>query len=380
MKIVVAPNALKGSLSARQAALAIATGIRRSIPDAEVIQIPVADGGDGIIDVFHDVFGGEMIRVKVPGPLFDEVEAEYLYLPEKSTAIVEMARASGLSLLREEQRCTGKATTLGTGALCKDALDRGAKTIIVGLGGSATTDGGIGFAAALGARFFDKNNSELLPIGDSLGDIAGIDLSGLTANTGVQWVAVCDVDNPLTGPRGAAAVYGPQKGASQTDVARLDAGLDNLSRCVQKQLGFNHSGRSGVGAAGGLGFGLVSFFGAELQPGVDVVLDAVELNEAIKDADLVITAEGGIDEQTAYGKAPAGVGLRSKQFDVPCVVIAGGINGDISALYDMGITACFSLCPGPVTLDDAMHNATPYLAHCSEQIARLFLDCERNPK
>ncbi len=378
MKIVVAPNAFKDSLTAAQAAEAITKGVTAVTPDARCVHVPIADGGDGLFDVFKTVFGGVTMTKSVTGPLFNKLNADLLFIPESKTGVVEMARASGLALLKQEDRNARATTTFGTGELVLEAIAKGATHMIVGIGGSATNDGGIGLAAALGVKFLDETGKEVKPIGESLPSIRKIDMSGLKFDPAkVTFEAVCDVDNPLCGQRGAAAVYGPQKGAKPDDVKYLDGGLANLAACVKRDLGKDLAEMSGSGAAGGLGFGLAAFAGAKLRPGVDVVLDMVGIDKELEDADLAITAEGRIDFQTAFGKGPAGVGGRAKKKGVPCLAIAGGVQGDISNLHGIGIDACFSLCSGPMTLDDAMKNGFELLSRATEQAYRAFLAGKR---
>lgn len=374
MKIVVAPNAFKDSMTAEEACKAIAEGILRVAPDAVIALVHIADGGDGLHDVIKAVFGGEEHSVEVTGPLAKRVNTGFLYLPDSKTAVLEMARASGLALLGNDDRNALTTTTLGTGELALAAIEAGATKILVGIGGSATNDGGVGFAQALGVKFLDDAGKPVRPIGEDLAKIRTIDMSGLKFKpASIAWEAVCDVDNPLTGPRGASAVFGPQKGATAEDVVFLDAGLANLALRVKECLGKDLADMPGAGAAGGLGFGLAAFVGAELRPGVDVVLDMVDIDKELKDADLAITAEGRIDFQTAFGKGPAGVGARAKKYGVPCLALAGGLQGDFSNLHEIGIDACFTLCPGPMTLVDAIRDGKTLLANATEQAFRVFL-------
>lgn len=374
MKIVVAPNAFKDSLTAEQACSAIITRIRRVLPHTTLVSIPIADGGDGLLDVLHAALGGEMVKKTVTGPLFTKVEADFLYLPNQKTAVIEMARASGLAMLRPEERDAREATSLGTGELVLSAIEMGAKKILIGIGGSASNDGGMGFAAALGVKFLDADGKEVRLVGENLGKVATIDTSQIKNGVAeIEFEAVCDVDNPLTGEHGAAAIFGPQKGASQEDVKFLDAGLSSLAAKVREQFGQDYETMPGAGAAGGLGFGLAALFKARLRPGVDIVLDMVGIDKELGDADLCFTAEGCIDNQTAFGKGPAGVGIRSKRKGVPCLALAGGLSGDYSALHDMGINACFSLCKMPMSLDEAMKNGSDLLADVAEQALRAFL-------
>ena len=374
MKIVVAPNAFKGCLTAGEAARAMATGIGRAFPEAKVVAVPVADGGDGLVDVAVEALGGALRRVRVTGPLFDPVGAAFCYVEADRFAAVEMALASGLALVPPDRRDAMRTTTRGTGELIAAALDLGVSRIGVGIGGSATNDGGIGMASALGVRFLDAGGSEVRPVGGELANIDRIDMTGLDARLRhVRIEAVCDVDNPLCGPRGAAYVYGPQKGASADQVRLLDEGLAHLADVIERDLGIKVRDMPGAGAAGGLGAGLHAFLGAEIRRGVDLVLDLVELDAKLAGADLVLTGEGQIDFQTAYGKAPAGVGAAASRRRIPCVAIAGGVGEGIASLTDVGIIAVFSLCSRPMTLDDAMAQAETLLAAAAEQVVRLFV-------
>lgn len=372
-KIILAPNALKGSCTAAAAAAAMAHGVARALPDAVCVQLPVADGGDGLAEVLTAALDGERRMVPVTGPRFAPVDAALVWSPSRRTAVVEMALASGLALLAEDERDATATTTLGTGELMRAALDLGAEHIIVGLGGSATNDGGIGMARALGWRFLDASGQAVTPTGAGLPDIARIDRTAKDPRLGkVRVEAVCDVDNPLTGPRGAAAVYGPQKGAGPAQVAALDAGLAQLADRIERDLGLDVADLPGAGAAGGLGAGLVAFADATLRPGAELVLDLLALDRHLAGADLVLTAEGRIDAQTAYGKAPAAVAARAKAQGIPCIAIAGGIGEDLGPLHDIGIDAVFSLCRWPMTLDEAQRDAEALLADAAEQAARAF--------
>ena len=374
MKIVVAPNAFKGCLTANEAARAMATGIRRAFPDVEIVPVPVADGGDGLVDVSIEALGGTLRHVAVTGPLFVPLEAPFCYVERSGFVAVEMALASGLALVPPDQRDPTRTTTLGTGELIAAALDLGVSRIGVGIGGSATTDGGIGMATALGVRFLDATGSEVPPVGSDLGRIRRIDVSNLDPRVrDVRIEAVCDVDNPLCGPNGAAHVYGPQKGASPDQVRLLDEGLANLADVIESDLGIKVRDLPGAGAAGGLGAGLHAFLGAELKRGVDLVLDLVGLDAKLTGADLVLTGEGQIDFQTAFGKAPAGVGAAAKRQGIPCAAIAGSVGGGVTDLVKVGIVAVFSLCSRPMTLDDAMSDAAILLDTTAEQVVRLFI-------
>jgi glycerate kinase len=302
------------------------------------------------------------------------LQASFCYAPELGLAAIEMASASGLALLPAEQQNPLLTTTYGTGELISAALDLGVSHIVVGIGGSATNDGGIGMATALGMRFLDAAGRDVEPVGGALKDIRRIDTGGLEPRIAkVRFEAICDVDNPLLGPTGAAYVYGPQKGATAEQVKQLDAGLGNLAAVIGTDLGLDVRAMPGAGAAGGLGAGLHAFLGAELRRGADLVMELVGLDEKLKSADLVLTAEGQIDFQTAFGKAPAGVALRAKAHHVPCIAIAGSIGERIEDLHEVGVNAVFSLCPGPVTLEKAMAQGPDYLRAVTEQIVRGFL-------
>ncbi len=374
MKIVVAPNAFKGSLTATEAAAAISAGIARVLPDAEIIQVGVADGGDGMVDVALEALQGERRSVRVNGPLQEPVEADYCHVPAMGLAAVEMALASGLVLLPDDRRDPMATTTLGTGELIVDALDQGATRIVVGIGGSATTDGGIGMATALGVRFLDEADQPVPPAGGALSRIRHIDMSGLDSRIpAVRVEAVCDVNNPLIGPDGAARVYGPQKGATPEQVEALDEGLAHLADVIQADLGLDVRNLPGGGAAGGLGAGLHAFLGAELRRGVDLVLDLVELDAKLAGADLAFTGEGQIDFQTAHGKAPAGVGAAARARGVPCIAIAGSVGTGVDTLRTVGINAVFSLCPGPISLKRAIADGGALISDAAEQVLQCYL-------
>ncbi len=377
MKIIIAPNALKGSCDASAAARAMARGLRRVAPRAELVEIPVADGGDGLLELAIQAMGAERIPARVTGPRLAPVTAALGWLPRRRLALIEMALASGLALLTEEERDPCLATSLGTGVLIRAALDLGAETLVVGIGGSATNDGGIGMASALGWRFLDRDGQPLTPNGASLSALACIDGSGRDPRLAhVRILAACDVNNPLTGPQGASAIYGPQKGASPAQVRALDAGLAHLADLVA---GWDQTGQDsrrdqpGAGAAGGLGFGLQAFCGAHLRPGAELVLDILDFDARLAGADLVLTAEGRLDGQTLSGKAPARVAARARRLGIPCIVLAGGLGADLERLAEVGISAAVSLCPGPLALAEAMARAEEGLADTAEQVLRIFM-------
>jgi len=374
LKIVLAPNALKGSLTATQAAEAMAHGIARVDPAIQPVLIPVADGGDGLTEILITALHGQAQHATVTGPDGVPVRAMFCHVPARRLAVIEMAAASGLALLPPARRHPLLTTTRGVGELIRAALALDMGHLIIGIGGSATNDGGIGMATALGATFLDAAGAPVRPIGAALETIEHLDLRGLDPRlTRVQIEAICDVDNPLLGERGAAQVYGPQKGATPAQVQQLDAGLAQLAMVIERDLGLDVRELPGAGAAGGLGAGLKAFLNATLRRGIDVVLDLVELNAALPGADLVLTAEGQIDAQTAFGKAPAGVAQRAHALGIPCIAIAGSLCGKPDALHALGINAVFSLCPGPISLDQAMTHSSTYLAAAAEQAVRAFL-------
>jgi glycerate 2-kinase len=326
VRVLVAPDKFKGTLTAEQAAEAIAAGWRRAVPSDRVEAVPLADGGEGTLDALVAALDGERFRATVSGPLGDPVEAEYGVVSAngKPTAVVEMARASGLNLLAHSRRDPKRTTTRGTGELLLEACRRGARRALVCIGGSATNDGGAGMAQALGVRLLTRAGQELRPGGAALLDLARIDASGLSPlvrHTDV--VVASDVDNPLTGPFGASAVYGPQKGATEADVVLLDRALGHFAAVVQRDLGIDIRQVPGAGAAGGLGAGLIAFLGARLRPGVEVVMEAVRFRGLMRRADLVVTGEGRFDEQSLRGKTPSGVLNMAEELAVPAVVLSG---------------------------------------------------------
>lgn len=374
VKVVLAPNALKGSLSSSDCASAMAVGVRRVVPDAVCIELPMADGGDGMRDAFMALDGFELCEIVVEGPLGDSVTAPFLLDSENATAVIEMADASGLALLDPARLDPVNASTVGVGQLMVAALDAGAERIVLGIGGSATNDAATGLATALGVRFLDGAGQLLKGCGGSLTQVASIDLSGLDPRmTDLSLDIVCDVDNPFIGPEGAAALYGPQKGADAATVQVLDAGMAHFAEVLKEVTGVDVCEMPGAGAAGGMGGGLHALFGARLLPGAELMAEVVGLDTALEGADLVITAEGRIDGQTAHGKAPAEVAKRAKAAGVPCVAIAGSLGDGYQQLADVGIDACFSLCAGPISLEEAMAQASELMSDTTEQAVRLFI-------
>lgn len=372
MKIVIAPDSFKESLSAPDVAAAIASGWQQVFPEAECLLRPMADGGEGTVDAVLAAVGGERRECQVRGPLGEPVTAHWGWLGQ-GTAVIEMAAASGLHWVPRERRDARLASSYGTGELILQALNAGATRIILGLGGSATNDGGAGLLQALGVRFLDAQGGELAPGGAALAGLDHVDLNGLDARlAAVQVEVAADVDNPLCGPRGASAIFGPQKGATPEHVAELDAALGHFARIVAATLGEDHALFPGVGAAGGLGFASRAFLMASFRPGIELVAELSGLAEAVVGADLVITGEGRMDAQTLHGKAPVGVARIARQAGAPVIALAGSLGEGYQALYEAGIEAAFSLAPGPVSLEKAMADAAGELQARTADIARLW--------
>ena len=373
MKIVIAPDSFKESMSAMEAACAIEKGFQKVMPDAEYVKVPMADGGEGTVRSMVDATGGEIRKETVTGPLGTEVEAFYGITGDRKMAVIEMAAASGIHLVPKEKRNPLVTTTKGTGELIRAALDQGVKRIVIGIGGSATNDGGAGMAQALGAKLLDKDGNPLGVGGGELSKLDSIDLSQLDPRLKEVHIEVaCDVDHTLTGERGASAVFGPQKGATPEMVAILDANLARYAQVVKETLGIDVDPIPGAGAAGGLGAGLVAFLGASLKRGVDVVAEAVQLDKHMVQASLVITGEGKIDGQTIHGKTPVGVAKRAKKYGIPVIGIAGMLGENCDAVYRHGIDALFSIVPGTVSLETALLNGEKYTEQLAGNLARLI--------
>ena len=374
MKIVIAPDGFKGNLSALQVARAIDKGIRRVVPDALTTLKPMADGGEGTVQAMVDATGGKVMTTEVTDPLGGRVSAHWGLLSDKVTGVIEMASASGLPLVPPEKRNPLLTTTYGTGELILAALESGCRKLIIGIGGSATNDGGAGMAQALGARLLDSTGAELPFGGAALANLEHIDVTNLDSRLADCEVLIAsDVSNPLCGAHGASAVYGPQKGATPEMVTHLDAALAHYADVIQRDLGIKVKDVPGAGAAGGLGAGLIVFLKAELIPGIDIVIQATNLVEHLKDADLVFTGEGRIDSQTARGKVPTGVAKRAKEFGLPVIAIAGEILDDYHIVYEHGIDAVLSIAPGPISLSQSMAEAEKLITDTAERATRLFL-------
>jgi glycerate kinase len=376
MKIVLAPDSFKENLTSLEVAECIEKGIRRVLPRAKCVKIPMADGGEGTVQSLVDATGGKIIKKAVTGPLGAPVTASYGMLGDGVTAVIEMAEASGLPLVPKDKRNPLLASTFGTGELIKDAMDKGAKAIIIGIGGSATVDGGAGMAQALGVKFLQKDGQPLQGCcgGGALEGIAKIDLSGLDPRIQKTKITIAsDVENPLCGRKGAAHVFGPQKGATPEMVETLDKNLKHFGNLIKKQLKIDVAPMQGAGAAGGLGAGLVAFTGAKLKSGVDLVVDITQLKKHIKGADLVITGEGRVDFQTAFGKTPAGVAKAAKKFRVPVVAIGGGLADDARGVFEHGIDGLASSTVRDMDLATALKNSRQYLEDAGERVIRLVM-------
>lgn len=373
MKIVLAPDSFKESLSALQVAESIERGFKQVLPNAEYEKVPMADGGEGTVQSLVDATGGRIIKKTVTGPLGEAAEAFFGILGNEKSAVIEMAAASGLHLVPATKRNPLLTTTRGTGELIAAALEYNVNHIIIGIGGSATNDGGAGMARALGARFLNSDGQEITEGGGALSDLAAIDLSSLDSRLAhVKIEVACDVDNPLIGPKGASAIFGPQKGATPEIVNQLDENLAHYAEIIEKDLGVKIADVPGAGAAGGLGGGLLAFMKAELSRGVDIVMEAAKLSDIIAGADLVITGEGKIDGQTIFGKTPIGVAKTAKKHGVPVIGIAGNVAGDSDAVHEYGIDAIFSIVPGAVSLQEAFLHADKFVERTARNIAAVW--------
>lgn len=373
MKIVIAPDSFKDSLSAQAVADAIASGLAEVWPDAELVKCPMADGGEGTVEAVLDACEGQWMSAQVSGPLGDSVSAQWGWLAQSRTAIIEMAMASGLQLLTLKQRDACLTSTEGTGQLISAALDAGAQRVILAIGGSATNDGGSGMLSALGARFLDRNDQPLPRGGRALADLARIDLSDLDprlANVRVEIAA--DVDNPLCGPTGASHIFGPQKGASPDQVLALDAALAHFADHSALTLGRDLRDSPGSGAAGGMGFAAKAYLNASFRAGIEVVADLTGLEQALVGADLVITGEGRFDAQTLRGKTPLGVARVAQRQRVPVIVLAGTLGEGYEQLYQHGISAAFALTSGPMDLEQACREAPRLLQERARDVARVW--------
>lgn len=373
-RFVLAPDSFKESMSAQKACEAMERGIRKVLPDAEVIHVPMADGGEGTVDALVDGSEGTRIEVVVSGPIpTEKVTTYYGLLADKKTAVMEMAKANGIELLAENQRNPLLTSTYGTGELIKVALDHGAERIIIGIGGSVTNDGGAGMAQALGVRLLDEENNELPVGGGALSKLATIDVTNIDPRIkNTEIVIASDVTNPLTGPKGASVVFGPQKGATPEMIEELDKNLAHYAQVIKKELAIDIADQSGAGAAGGLGAGLLVFAGASMRSGVDLVIELTHLEEVISQSDYIFTGEGGMDFQTKFGKAPYGVAKVAKKYQKPVFACAGYIGENVEVLYDEGITAIFGILAKSGSLDEALKSGEANLERTVENIVRIL--------
>lgn len=371
MTVLIAPDSFKDALSALEVCLAIQIGVKRADPLAKTILFPLADGGEGTADILRYHSKGRQINVEVSDPLFRKTRAHYALSESGETAFIEMAQASGLQLLKQEERNCLYTTTLGTGELILDAIRRGAQEIILGIGGSATNDAGMGMASALGFKFLDHQGHVLSPIGENLIMVQKIDNTALHFDPQEITVqVVCDVDNPLFGPNGAAYIYARQKGANDKAIQNLDQGLRHFNRvliaCLQKNVAL----QAGAGAAGGLGAGALAFLNARLRPGIELVMELTDFEKSIRKADLIITGEGQLDGQTLHGKLIHGITKRAAALNVPVIALCGSLKASPAELHSIGLQAAFSISSGPQSLDEAIKNTTENLRQISFNIIR----------
>jgi glycerate kinase len=374
-RVILIPDSFKGTMSSREICSIMEERIRAYYPQAEVIAIPVADGGEGSVDSFLAAVGGEKIIVPAKGPYLEDIQGFYGLIDGGATAVIEMAACAGLPLVGEKRE-VDKTTTYGVGQLLLDAAKRGCKKIVVGLGGSATNDFGTGAAAAAGVRFFDRDGEEFIPRGGTLSRIVRIDKSGIPAELlSVEIITMCDIDNPLYGPSGAAFIFGPQKGADAAMVKFLDQELYAVSQTVIRQLGIDVSVLPGAGAAGGMGGGMVAFFGSRLQMGIETVLDTVNFDRLLPGTDLVLTGEGKIDSQSLRGKVVIGVARRAKKQGIPVIAIVGDIGDDIEGAYDEGIRAIFSTNRRAIPFQEARSRCKSDLRLTVDNLLRLLISC-----
>ncbi|CNK69860.1 putative glycerate kinase [Yersinia pseudotuberculosis] len=373
MKIIIAPDSFKESLTAMQVAEAIEQGFSEIFPQAEYIKLPMADGGEGTVESMVAATGGELVNVEVTGPLGAPVNAFYGWMGDGETAVIEMAAASGLHLVAPEQRNPLITTSYGTGELILAALNHGARKIILGIGGSATNDGGAGMMQALGVQLSDQQGKALTVGGAALAQLVDIDLRQLDDRLAQTDILVaCDVDNPLCGAKGASAVFGPQKGATPERVQQLDAALQHYGEKIEQVTGKSVINVAGAGAAGGMGAALFGLLNARLQPGIEIVTEALKLAAAVQEADLVITGEGRIDSQTIYGKTPVGVARVAKRFDIPVIAIAGSMAPDYEVVHQHGLDAVFSVLNHIQTLPEALEEASDNIRITARNVAAVW--------
>lgn len=371
-KFILIPDSFKGTMSSTEICEILESAIRKHFSDAEIVSIPVADGGEGSVDCFLTALSGEKVEMGVKGPYLDETNAYYGLIDEGKTAVIEMAAAAGLPLV-EDRKDPRKTTTYGVGELILHAANQGVEKIVVGLGGSSTNDGGCGAAAAAGVKFYNAAGESFVPTGATLKDIEKISLDDLDeALKHVEVVTMCDIDNPMYGPHGAAHVFGPQKGADPEMVLELDAGVKHLAEVIKRDLGMDLAEMPGTGAAGAMGAGMVAFFNSKLQMGIETVLDTVEFEKIISDADYIFTGEGKIDSQSLRGKVVIGVAKRAKKQNKPVIVIAGGAEENLEEAYENGVTSIFTINRLPEPLEVSRHKSKVNLEATADNILRLL--------
>jgi glycerate kinase len=374
MRILIAPDSYKNALSALEVAKALKAGLLKVFPDAEIELLPMADGGEGTVEALIDATGGQIIKTRVHDPLMRPVESSFGITGDGVAAVIEMASASGIQLINTAERNPWVTTTFGTGELIRAALDKGCRDIILGIGGSATNDCGMGMASALGVKFLDQSGNPVGQGGGMLGEVARIDTSGLDARIrDTKIMVACDVTNPLTGPKGASHVYGPQKGADPEMAEKLDGNLKRFSEVIAEQLGKKVGNIPGAGAAGGLGAGLIAFLDGELVEGVPAIAAKTGLDAAAAKADIVITGEGKIDSQTQYGKTPYGVAQVANRHGKPLIAVAGTIGEGADVLYQKGFDAIVSVLDRPMNLEEAIQETQALLEATGERIGRLLI-------
>lgn len=372
-KYVVAPDSFKESMTAKEVCDAMEKGIKKADSAAEVIKVPMADGGEGTVDSLVDATNGQRVIVEVTGPLGNKISAYYGILGNGTTAVIEMAKASGLEIVEKKKRNPMITTTFGTGELIRHALDHNVKEIIIGLGGSSTNDGGSGMAQALGAKLLDQNNNQISFGGGNLDKLDKIDISNLDSRLqDVKIILASDVTNPLIGKDGASRVFGPQKGATPEMVEKLENNLQHYAKIIKRDLNKDVASVSGAGAAGGLGAGLMAFTTCKMRQGVDIAIEVTKLEEKVKSADYVFTGEGGTDFQTKFGKTPYGVAKLGKKYHKPVISLAGYLGEGIDSLYSEGFTAIFGIIPGACDLSTALKNGPSNVARTTENIVRLL--------
>lgn len=372
-KYVVAPDSFKESMTAKEVCDAIEKGIKKADSAAEVIKVPMADGGEGTVDSLVDATNGQRVIVEVTGPLGNKINAYYGILGNGTTAVIEMAKASGLEIVEKKKRNPMITTTFGTGELIRDALDHNVKEIIIGLGGSSTNDGGSGMAQALGAKLLDQNNHQISFGGGNLDKLDKIDISNLDSRLqDVKIILASDVTNPLIGKDGASRVFGSQKGATPEMVEKLENNLQHYAKIIKRDLNKDVASVSGAGAAGGLGAGLMAFTTCKMRQGVDIAIEVTKLEEKVKSADYIFTGEGGTDFQTKFGKTPYGVAKLGKKYHKPVISLAGYLGEGIDSLYSEGFTAIFGIIPGACDLSTALKNGPSNVARTTENIVRLL--------